>query len=39
VSYYVNGHNLKFQADCRRMEDQGARTKSRELRVQTQVVF
>jgi hypothetical protein len=39
VSYYVKGHNLKSQADYRRIEDQGARTKNRELRVQTQVAF
>jgi phosphate-selective porin len=39
VSYYVKKHNLKFQADYRSIEDKTAGTKSKELRVQTQVVF
>jgi len=39
VSYYVKRHNLKFQADYRRIEDKGSGTTNKELRLQTQVVF
>ncbi len=39
VSYYVKKHNLKFQADYRKLEDKGSQTTSKELRVQTQLVF
>jgi hypothetical protein len=35
----VNKHNLKVQADFRRLEDDGAGQVSHELRVQTQFVF
>ena len=39
VNYYLNKHNLKLQADFRRLEDGTRGLKSKELRVQTQVVF
>jgi hypothetical protein len=39
LSCYVNKHNLKVQADFRRLEDDGAGQVSHELRVQTQFVF
>ena len=39
VNYYVNKHNLKIQGDFRRLDDDARRTKTRELRLQTQVVF
>ena len=39
ASYYVSGHNLKFQADFRKIGDDSRRTSIREIRLQTQVVF
>jgi len=39
VNYYLNKHNLKLQADFRRLEDDSRNQKSKELRVQTQLVF
>jgi phosphate-selective porin OprO/OprP len=39
VNYYLNKHNLKLQADFRRLEDQSRKANTKELRVQTQVVF
>ena len=39
VNYYVSKHNLKLQADFRRLEDDSRNQKTKELRVQTQVVF
>jgi hypothetical protein len=39
VNYYLNRHNLKFQGDFRRLDDDGRATKTKELRIQTQVVF
>lgn len=39
VNYYLNRHNLKVQADFRRLEDDARRTKTKEIRLQTQVVF
>ncbi len=38
-NYYNNKHNLKVQADLRRIEDKARRTKDGELRVQTQFTF
>jgi len=39
VNYYLNRHNLKFQGDFRRIDDDARRSKTKELRLQTQVVF
>ena len=39
VNYYVNKHNLKFTGDFRQLDDDGRRSKTKELRLQTQVVF
>lgn len=39
VNYYLNRHNLKFQGDFRQLDDDGRGTKTKELRLQTQVVF
>jgi hypothetical protein len=39
VNYYLNRHNLKFQGDFRRLDDDGRGTRTKELRLQTQVVF
>jgi hypothetical protein len=39
VNYYLNRHNLKLQGDFRQLDDDGRRTKTKELRLQTQVVF
>jgi hypothetical protein len=39
ANYYIKKHNLKFQADYRKLEDKGANTTTKELRVQTQLVF
>ena len=39
VNYYLNKHNLKFQADFRRLDDDERNQKTKELRIQTQVVF
>jgi hypothetical protein len=39
VNYYVNKHSLKFTGDFRQLDDDGRRTKTKELRLQTQVVF
>ena len=39
VNYYLNRHNLKFQGDFRQIDDDGRRTRTKELRLQTQVVF
>ena len=39
ANYYVKKHNLKFQADYRKLEDKGTHTTTKELRVQTQLVF
>lgn len=39
LSYYYNKHNLKVQADFRQLEDKAAKTKNKELRVQTQFIF
>jgi phosphate-selective porin OprO/OprP len=39
VNYYFNRHNLKVQGDFRQLEDDARRTKTKELRLQTQVVF
>jgi hypothetical protein len=39
VNYYLSKHNLKLQADFRRLEDGTRGLKSKELRVQAQVVF
>ncbi len=38
INYFVNKHSLKVQADFRQIENPD-RTKSKELRVQSQVVF
>jgi hypothetical protein len=39
VSYYLNRHNLKVQGDFRQLDDDGRGTKTKELRLQAQVVF
>ena len=39
VNYYLSKHNLKLQADFRRLEDDSRNQKTKELRIQTQVVF
>jgi hypothetical protein len=39
VNYYLNRHNLKFQGDFRQIDDDGRRSRTKELRLQTQVVF
>jgi phosphate-selective porin len=39
VNYYLNKHNLKLQADFRRLDDDSLNRRSKELRVQAQVVF
>jgi hypothetical protein len=39
VNYYLNRHNLKVQGDFRQLDDDDGGSRTRELRVQTQVVF
>jgi hypothetical protein len=39
ASYFIDGHGLKLQADFRRLEDDGLKRRSHELRLQTQLVF
>jgi hypothetical protein len=39
VNYYLSRHSLKFQGDFRRLDDDARATKTKELRIQTQVVF
>jgi hypothetical protein len=39
LNYYIRKHNLKVQADYRSLEDKGSATKTKEVRIQTQVVF
>jgi phosphate-selective porin OprO/OprP len=39
VNYYLSRHNLKFQGDFRELRDDSRGTKTKELRIQTQVVF
>jgi phosphate-selective porin OprO and OprP len=39
LNYFYNRDNLKVQADVRRLEDDGRKTKDHELRVQTQLIF
>jgi len=39
VSYFINKHALKVQADLRRLEDETRGTTDHELRLQTQVIF
>ena len=39
VNYYLNKHSLKFQGDFRELRDDSRGTKTKELRIQTQVVF
>lgn len=39
ANVYLEGHNVKLQADYRQLEDKADDTKDRELRLQTQFVF
>lgn len=39
LNYYYNRHNLKVQADFRQLEDKAAKTKNKEIRVQSQFIF
>jgi len=39
LNYFYSRHNLKVQADFRQIEDDAAKTKNQELRVQTQIIF
>jgi phosphate-selective porin OprO/OprP len=39
ATYFIDGHDLKIQADFRRLEDDGLKRRSHVLRLQTQFVF
>lgn len=39
LNYFVNKHFLKVQADFRQLENKADRTKTKELRIQSQVMF
>jgi phosphate-selective porin OprO/OprP len=39
LNYFVNKHFLKVQADFRQLEDKAQKTKNKELRIQSQVMF
>jgi hypothetical protein len=39
LNYFINKHYLKLQADFRQLEDKAQKTKNKELRIQSQVMF
>lgn len=39
VNYFINRHFIKLQADFRQLEDKAQKTKNKELRIQSQVMF
>ena len=39
LNYFINKHFLKVQADFRQLENKADKTKSKELRIQSQVMF
>jgi phosphate-selective porin OprO and OprP len=39
LNYFINKHFLKLQADFRQLEDKAQKTKNKELRIQSQVMF